>query len=248
MLVQELGDVLQGQAVQRSLRDLNAGTKLNAGTNLDAQGNRRLDEVVQSNVVLPGPAHSALNSHVPNFDLSTTASEIDDDDTNASVKSSSTTDTILHEFLKDIEIDVSNAVVKHERNEVYNDGDKDVANTDRTLKNIDKRLKQVEDTQLQKKIISMKQNLQSIQIQRKEHLYYYCRYVQQYKDQVPSLKLKIRNLQSSTNTATRMDDADTQVLDNEIQTRNLEYSAMIQKTKTLLDDLRQLEQEQTQNV
>jgi len=242
MLVQELGDVLQGQAVQRSLRDLSAGT------NLDLKGNSPRNETVQSNRWFPAITQSTLQSDITNSKSSSTESVMDDDGTDASVQSSATVESILIQMLSVVDIEVDKPKVHQDIMEILKARNDDVNNTEKTLQNLRGRVDDFPDELLQNEINSTIHRLQIIQKQRKEHLDSYDTFVEAHNKIVFFLKQEIYNLYHGRSTVMSLHDESIQELDSRITEAIFAYETLILKTKTSLDGLKQSEKTQTEHM
>ena len=133
MLVQELGDVLQGQAVQRRLRDLSARI------NLDLESKSPFSQAVHSNVWLPVVTASNSNTNNNTLDSnltdesSSTGPTIDDDGTNISVTSSSTIRDIEQEQRKVMDMTNKDEKVRAEMTKILEARKNDVNKTNKRL-------------------------------------------------------------------------------------------------------------------
>lgn len=248
MLVQELGDVLQGQAVQRRLRDLSAGT------NPDLEGNRPRNQTVQSNFGLPVAKPSNWNTNNETFETSSigesssTGSAMHDDDTNVSVKSSSTIHSIEHEMLKIIDIRKDDKEVDADITEILEARKNDVNKTNETLQILQEQLGKPNNLSLKKDIKYAVENLRVIQSQRTEQLLRYDTSVETYKKWVNFLKQDLEELYHGIGRVTSSDDTRIGDFDAKIQETNDFYKGIIKQTKTDLDNLKRSEEDENERI
>jgi hypothetical protein len=242
MLVQELGDVLQGQAVQRRLRDLSAGTKL------DLQGNGHRNETVHSNYSFPAITDSSSKSDITSSESSSRASVMDDDDTAASVQSADPIDIVVIELLKFVDIEVDDQEVHQDIMQILKARDDDVKNTEKKMKNLKQGFDKCGDILLQREITSLIDFLRSIQTQRIYFLDNYDTDVKKHNTKVFSFKQEIYSLYRDKSSVISLRGKKLEQLDTRIEQANSDYKNAIKKTKTSLDNLKQFEETKNERI
>lgn len=242
MLVQELGDVLQGPAVQRRLRDLSAGTKL------DLQGNGHRNETVHSNYSFPAITDSSSKSDITSSESSSRASVMDDDDTAASVQSADPIDIVVIELLKFVDIEVDDQEVHQDIMQILKARDDDVNNTEKKMKNLKQGFDKCGDILLQRDITSLIDFLRSIQTQRIYFLDNYDTDVKKHNTKVFSFKQEIYSLYRDKSSVISLRGKKLEQLDTRIEQANSDYKNAIKKTKTSLDNLKQFEETKNERI
>ena len=242
MLVQELSDVLQGQPVQRVLRDLSAGTKL------DLEGNRPHKETVHSNHSFPAITESTSKSNITSSKSSSRASVMDDDDTAASVQSAEPIESVVIELLKLVDIEVDDQEVHQNIMQILETRDGDVNNTEKKLKNLTQGFDKCGNTSLQSQIKPLIDSLRNIQTQRFIFLDYYDTYVKKHNTKVFSFKQDIYSLYNEKSSVISLRGENIEQLDSRIEQANSNYKTAIQYTKTSLDGLKQLEETENERI
>lgn len=242
MLVQELSDVLQGPAVQRSLRDLSAGTKL------DLQGNGHRNETVHSNHSFPAITESSSKSDITSSESSSRASVMDDDDTAASVQSADPIDIVVIELLKSVDFEVDDQEVHQDIMQILKARDGDVNNTEKKLKNLNQGFDKSRDISLQREITSLMDFLRSIQTKRICFLDNHDIVVEEHNTKVFSFKQDIYSLYREKSSVISLRGRNLEQLDTRIEQANSDYKNAIKKTKTSLDNLKQLEETNNERI
>jgi hypothetical protein len=217
MLVQELSDVLQGEEVQRRLRDLSARA------NLDAERNKTFDPM-QVSTSQSGNTRITLNN----------------DDTDASVNGYSRIDEIVQEMLQELDVhDFDGQVLQ----DISNARKNDETNTQKKLETLKtQNLELSADAQLKEKIHLTIDVLETIQRYRTREFERYDAGVKQYKNAVTLLEKKIIHLRSLTTQSKSDQDQNILQLDSQSKTIREEYKCLVQQTQQKLAELKDFEE------
>lgn len=218
MLVQELSDVLQRQEVQRTLRDLSAGANLELSN--------QLSQVLNS--------LSSTSQHV-----------IKDDDTDKSVKSSSTIHSTVDEMLLELESMANNEPAFEK---ITNIADNIKDEITKALIDLEQLLSKITDTEPQTNVHSSIELLKDIQQTTIDQMDYYETSVQNVKERAFSLKTNLSGLKGYKSQSKPWDDLIFKKLDSEIGKVIREYEIVTNQTMTHLVELNQYKENEMKRV
>ena len=220
MLVQELSDVLQRQEVQRGLRDLSARS------NLDAERNKTFN------------ATQVLTSKSGNTGLT-----LENDGTDASVRSHGTIDELADELLQLLDGSAFGEDVKKDNMYISNAGENDATNTQEKLETLRTQIQELSaDAQLQEKISLTIDVLNIIQQYRNEELVVYEAGVKEYTSAVTSLKKQLNQLRGLTSQFSSDPEGDMLQLNSQIETTHEKYNLLVEQTRQKLTELKDFEE------
>lgn len=245
MLVQELGDVLQGPAVQRRLRDL-----ANA-SDFRPHRNNSQDKIVMSDAGLSALAPSRHVSQVPlstlhrgmqgnmqELDSSTSSQENMENENEMPMRGSSAANSFAGELLWELDVDKNDVMLSDDIKQIEKAREQDAAaNEQQISQTLEKSLEESIDEATKIEFDEKLRNLVSISKIRDEKFQLYDEHVKTYDDAKQSLHRQIDHLQETKGTMYSQNQL-VALYDN-IVSVNDEHRNFIIQTKQFLELLRE---------
>lgn len=233
MLVQELSDVLQGQEVQRSLRDLTTASDHRP------RHNKSKDPTVESNVVL-STSHTGMEQNMPTLDLSTFHNVKSESDDEMSGRTSSIASSLAREMLPYLDENENGVKMQDEILEIQQQRARDDANTQEKIQNVRERLTQENDETETQKLNKKLLRLSIVLDNRKQKFDSFLKRTETYNHRVQELHERINKIRETRGRIQNEDDPHKLITD--IDFVKQEHGAVTEEIKNYFDFLRSEEE------
>lgn len=230
MLVQELGDMLQGQAVQSWLRALTTVSDTRPGRN------NPKNQAVQSNAEL-STLHGGMKRDMPELDTNTLSQVKRQNDDEMSRRGSSVVSSLVGEYMYDLDVEQSDVELKQNITEIEQAREQDDAKTQNQIQSTNESLNEESDVTKTKNLNQRLRLLNNITEQRQQTLERYANHVEKYNYEIQHLRKRINDIKETKGTL--QTEVDLYELETEIKKVNDEHRLFITTIKESLKYLRE---------
>ena len=233
MLVQELSDVLQEQAVQRRLRDL-ANASDHRSRHIKSE-----DPTVEFNIALSTP-NRGMAQNTPTLDVSALDEVKREPDDEMLERGSSVAGSYVEDLLPFLEEKQAGVTFQDEISQIQEERARDDANTLQKIQEVQASLTRDNDQRERLKLEKKFRQLHSVLTNRKQEFDNYLTHVETYNDRVQDLRKRINNIGQLRGRIQDQDEPEKLLTD--IENVHKEYSDFTNTFKHNLNYLRSVEE------